>query len=465
MNLLVTNSHELQAYVIATCLRKETDRLVITEGGESVVASEFRGMLSYSRYVDARHPVPYFADDWLAGRLHPENTAAEEAYIRRIEEICARERIDTVFPSLDPEVYLFAKNKARLARQGVVAVVPEPDVLRVPMDKALTIRTAQRIGFPCPRTFFPVDESDLDRILTESAPPWILKPRFSAHGSNMALIAEPPELKEAYAGFPNRDRWPILQEYVPGGVMRMFYLMIGHDSEVITVMSPECIRAFRGGYRVSPRTVISSSTGPYLSELRVLARELGLWGAYTVQTKMDPRDGQPKLMEINARFGHHSWRRAVLGVNEPLILLRLAQGRPVEGNLTYPEGVMLLDPVKDLLYLFRQAVETLPGVSGMIMGRDDRRLKDPIEVNPRGVMATLRVYAREYFAKGPKAYAPDVSNVFADPLACASSVWFNIGREIAEGARRVGRAVRRRIGSARPAAAHGKSQSISEQTP
>lgn len=446
MNLLITNSHELQAYVIATCLRREVDRIVITEGGESIVASEFRGMLRYSRFVDARYPVPYFAGDWLAGRILSENTGAEEAYIRRIEEICERERIDIVFPSLDPEVYLFAKNKQRLATKGILAVVPEPEVLRIPMDKALTILTAQRIGFPCPRTFFPANERDLDQILAESTPPWIVKPRFSAHGSNMVLVAEPAELKGAFADAREPQQWPIVQEYVPGGALRMFNLMVGRDAEVLSVMSPISVRAFRGGYRVSHRTAISSSTGPYLAELRDLVRELRLWGAYTVQTKVDPRDGQPKLMEINARFGHNLWRRTALGVNEPLILLQLAQGRPVTAKLTYPDGVMLLDPVKDLFYLCRQVAETLPGVSRMLLGRDARRLHDATPVNPHGVIETLRVYAGEYLNRKPKAFAPDVSNLFVDPLACLSSVWFNFGRDVGEGVGRIGRALRRRLG-------------------
>ena len=131
MNLLITNSHELQAYVIACCLRSEADRIIITEGGESVETTGFRGLLPYSRFVDASYRVPHFASDWLAGRLHDENTEAEEAYILRIEQICARERVDTIFPSLDPEVYLFAKNKQRFLDKGILAVVPDLEVVRV----------------------------------------------------------------------------------------------------------------------------------------------------------------------------------------------------------------------------------------------------------------------------------------------------------------------------------------------
>ena len=198
MNLLITNSHEFQAYLIAYSLRAEADRIIITEGGESVVTTGFRGMLPYSRFVDARHTVPHFANDWLAGRLDDKNTEAEEAYIQRIEHICALEQVDTIFPSLDPEVYLFAKNKERLWDKGILSVVPEPEVIRVPMDKALTIQAAQRVGFPCPKTYFPVSDNDIDRITAESTPPWIVKPRFSAHGAHIVYVGEPAELHEPH---------------------------------------------------------------------------------------------------------------------------------------------------------------------------------------------------------------------------------------------------------------------------
>ena len=63
VNLLITNAQEFQAYAIAWSLRAEADRIVITEGGDSVGSTGFRGLVAYSRAVDARYHVPHFADD------------------------------------------------------------------------------------------------------------------------------------------------------------------------------------------------------------------------------------------------------------------------------------------------------------------------------------------------------------------------------------------------------------------
>jgi predicted ATP-grasp superfamily ATP-dependent carboligase len=438
MNLLITNAYELQAYVIAYSLQAEADRIIITEGGESLNPTGFRGMLPYSRLVDASYRVPHFAADWLAGRvLQDDNTPAEEAYVQRIEEICAAESVDTIFPSLDPEIHLFAKNKQRLFAKGIVVVVPELEVIRVPMDKGLTIQAAQRVGFPCPNTYFPQNNGDIDRIADESTPPWIVKPRIGAHGHRMLYARDRSELTDAVRPVSDAEQWPIVQEYIPGGSLRMYNLMVGHDSEILSLLTPDSIRAFRGGYRVSHRTAISSSTGPCVAELRNLIRELRLWGAYTVQTKVDPRDDLPKLMEINARFGHTLWRRTELGVNEPLVFLQLARAAPVTTNLTYPDGVLMLEPLSDFMYLCRQLIETLPGFAPMLEGRDARRLRDSIEVNPRGVRETLRVYLREYVNARRKVFKPDVSRVLVDPWPCVRSFCHQFHREVNVGLGRV----------------------------
>jgi len=48
--------------------------------------------------------------------MRTDNTEAVEAYIQRIEEICRIEHFDVVYPSLDPEVYLFAKKQRALGK-------------------------------------------------------------------------------------------------------------------------------------------------------------------------------------------------------------------------------------------------------------------------------------------------------------------------------------------------------------
>jgi predicted ATP-grasp superfamily ATP-dependent carboligase len=76
-----------------------------------------------------------------------------------------------------------------------------------------------------------------------------------------------------------------------------------------------------------------------------------------VQTEVDPRDGQPMLLEVSPRLGHHSWYLTALGINVPLICLKIARGESVEPVREYPIGTQLLSPVEDCQTLILSAVD------------------------------------------------------------------------------------------------------------
>lgn len=444
MHLLVTNPQEIQAYTIVRSLRPFARRLVVTYGGDSLNPQGFEGMTMHSRFVDARHEVPYFATDWLAGRSGESNTEAEEAYIRRIEEICRLESIDVIFPSLDPEVHVFAKNKRRLQDQGVVVVTPGLDMVRVPLDKALTMQVAQRVGFPCPKTFFPVSTADLDDVVSQSRAPWIVKPRFTAHGVGMARADDEAELRAAYARLSQLHDRVIVQEYVGGSVRQNYYVTVDRSGRVLSLLSPRSTRVSDWGqYRVSTKSAISASTAPGLDRMHALLRELGLWGGYTIQTKVDPRDGIPKLMEINARLGQHVWWRTGLGVNEPLICLQLARGEQPAGDFRFPDGVLLLDPYHDFFKLFDLFVAGAWRALDLVIARVRGEALAPRD--EPGFRAEFARYAPDYFNFRPKRFAPEFASLFSDPRACLKAYAFKMRPTMAASRRRIADTLGRRF--------------------
>ena len=153
---------------------------------------------------------------------------------------------------------------------------------------------------------------EIEEIVRRSEPPWIIKPRLTAHGVNIKYTETAEQLKATFSELHNFQKNPIVQEYVQGTSRRNFYVTIDGNSELLTVLSPEVIRTYSQGFLVRSKTVVSSSTGPCMEELRALIRNLRLVGGFTIQTKIDANDGLPKLMEINARFGQHLWYRTEL---------------------------------------------------------------------------------------------------------------------------------------------------------
>lgn len=412
MNLLITNTREEQPYLILRCLRDVADRIVVTVS-EGNVFQRWAGISSWSRHVSKRYSVPDCSADWRAGRIEADNTPAEEAYIQRIEAICAKENIDTIFPSYDAEVFVFAKNKARFATQGIVTVVPGYAALTRILDKSLTLQAAQKVGFPVPLTHVPSTRDDVLTAAAGMAPPWVLKPRCSAHGANIRWASAPAELEAAFKHLSAIQPRPLLQEYVPAMTKRNYYLLVSPEFEVVSLFSPRVHRVRRVGVRTPGAAVETTNDVPYAAEVQALVREIGIWGAMTVQTIVDSRDGKPKLMEINPRFGHNLWYRTELGINEPLIYLRLAQGQDPGEVPAVPEGVLLLDPLWDALHLLGRSLD-----QGKAWLRARFRSSEGVltPFTEDSIPFLLRAFRSEYFGRTRRVTSPLNRGWLSDPL-------------------------------------------------
>ncbi len=412
MNLLITNTQEEQPYLILRCLRPEANRIVITVS-EGNLLKRWSGISAWSRHVSKRYTVTDCSADWRAGRIEADNTPAEETYVLRIEQICSQEKIDTIFPSYDPEVFVFAKNKERFSRQGITIVAPEYAALTRILDKSLTLQAAVTVGFPTPSSHTPSSRQDLVTAVAGMAAPWVLKPRCSAHGVDICLARDLGELESTFAQLSDTQEKPLLQEYIPARTKRNYYLLVSPEFEIVSLFSPRVHRYRRVGMRTPCAAVETTLEVPYTREVRALVRELGVWGAMTVQTIVDERDGIPKLMEVNPRFGHNLWYRTEFGINEPLIYLRLAQGRPTGEIPSFPEGVLLLDPLWDVLHLLGQCVDQ--GKAWLLA--KFKKCKDaekPFAAD--SIPQLFRAFRSEYFNRTARVTSPLNRGFFSDPL-------------------------------------------------
>lgn len=412
MNLLITNTQEDQAYLILRSLQKDASKIIVTISGNSWF-KRWSGISQWSRFVSKRYKVPDFYAGWKSGLMQAENTAAEELYIQRIEEICAAENIDTIFPSYDPEVYIFSKNKLRLADQGILAVVPDYDALHRILDKSLTMEAAEKVGLPTPRTAVPANLEALKAASETFGGPWVLKPRCSAHGENIVLASSAEVLEKKYSDLKRIQERPMLQDFIPEASKRNYYVVVDRNSEIISMFSPMVTRTRKNGVRSSCAAILSCSDVPFANEVQGLMHELGVWGGFTIQTVVDARDGKPKLMEINPRFGHALWYRTVLGIDEPRMVLQIAKGEQPERSPAFRENVLMLDPLWDLLHLIGQtADQTL----GYIRSKFSMAVEDDETLGKESISQLLIANKAEYFSKRDRILSPLNRGFFSDPF-------------------------------------------------
>jgi biotin carboxylase len=401
-----------QAYAIIRSLRPLAEHIVATVYGLRRLAP-YTCHAAFSRLVDRRVRVPLPDRDWITGRIQAENTEGEEIFVRAILELCERERIDTIFPSADPWVYVFSKNRERFAKRGIVIPVPDLETVLGPMDKYRSIAAAQACGFPAPRSFLPEDEADVARITRELPPPWVIKPRISQSSAGLAIVSDAAELAERVRAVQARRGTPMIQEYIPGKEKQNFYLILDRDGELKSLMSPRILRYSRRLYRAATAACETAPRHEYADKAVALARQLGWWGGLTIQTKIDPRDGRPRLMEANPRLGAHLWYRTELDINEPAMCLAIARGEPVAPASDPPPGCRLLEPIEDIGAISFEVLDRL--VYWIRMRVLGARPMDPSN-EPMKLGEIVRAYWDQYVRSESKRYSPEFRHALGDPL-------------------------------------------------
>ncbi len=406
MRLLVTNTQTSHAYDVIRCLRPHAERIVATMDRPISYAA-------YSRFVDARYRIPTPNLDWQSGNIGPKNTEAENNYIQALLDICDKERINIIFPSRDPDIYVCSKNKQSLKDRGILTPVPELDILLGVLDKGNTIELAQMAGFPCPKTIMGYSGMDISAVVSAFGPPWIIKPRTSTGSTGMAIVNDSNKLQEKLEYVAARYGNPLIQEYIPGSERQNFYVLVNRHGDIHCIVCPKIVRYCRRLYRDSTAASLSSMEHPWMAQVRDFVRSLNWRGALTLQTKIDARDGTPKLMEINAGIRAHAWYVIALGVNSPLFCIKTERNEKLPQVDALPSDVLFLNPIQDLTGFVTEFADWLVfNVRTSFLG------KKPTDVlsSPPSLFQMLRSYPETYFAKHKKVYHPTFSLMLSDPM-------------------------------------------------
>jgi biotin carboxylase len=415
MRLLVTNPWNGQAYCILRSLRRHATRVVATVYREHGVLGRL-APAAVSRFVDRVYPVPLAIEDWRRGGLEEANTAAEEAYVQAVLEICERESLDTVFPTWDPEVLLLSKNKDRLARRGITVPVPEWTVLRRAMDKHALIRAASELGFACPRTYLPGAPEEATELAKRLGYPVVVKPRFSVRGRGSSLVTDPAKLEETVRRVQPTFGMPMLQEWIPGGLDQRISVAVTLDQagRAVTVHARRHVRTVLRSFVSLPCAQASCTETPVVGDAIRLLRALGYVGHARVQVKIDPRDGVAKLMEINCRPGYRIWCEISVGQPVPLLCVQIHRGVAVEPLPPHDGRDVFLNPVEDAVSLAARLLDSARRYMGL--SRSEASAASP--PSPRALLVEYRAPYRS-----PRRHFDWYFRALADdPLAALS--WY-----------------------------------------
>jgi predicted ATP-grasp superfamily ATP-dependent carboligase len=265
------------------------------------------------------------------------NLHDERATVDSLVEIGKRLSLQgwVLYPTREELVAAFSRNRAELSELFRVPTA-EWSSVKWAWDKRNTYRLANDLGIPTPVTHYPQSVEQLFE-LDSLAPPFVLKPAIKEHffyaTKAKAWRADShPELRTL---FQNASELAgqgeiMVQELIPGGGSQQFsYCAFFRDGEAVGKMVVRRRRQHPLEFgRAS--TYVETMDIPILEELSErFLRAIDYYGLVELEYKLDPRDSQYKLLDVNARtWGYHSLG-AKAGVDFSYMLYADQIGLPV----------------------------------------------------------------------------------------------------------------------------------------
>jgi D-aspartate ligase len=202
-------------------------------------------------------------------------------------------------------VELVARHAGRLS--GAYRLVTQDwQVVRWAHEKRLLYEVAQKLGISHPRTWYPTDERDLASLSIEY--PAIIKPSVSiklqyATGQKALPARDDRELITQYRRAAGVDSGTLMvQEVIPGdGRAQYSVATYCKDGRPIVAMTARRTRQFPADYGLSSSFVEAIEVPELMEPTRKLLEGLRLSGMIEVEFKLDVRDGQYKLLDVNVR--------------------------------------------------------------------------------------------------------------------------------------------------------------------
>ncbi|MGB8030141.1 MAG: hypothetical protein WCF30_10800 [Terracidiphilus sp.] len=242
-----------------------------------------------------------------------------------------------LYPTREELVAAFSRNRSELSHSFRVPT-PAWSSVEWAWDKRKTYRLARDLGIPTPTTYYPQTIDDLAQ-LDGLKPPFVIKPAIKEHFlySTKAKAWRADSQAELRSLFLKAFQLVgpgevMVQELIPGGGTRQFgYCAFFRNSEAVGKMVA-CRRRQHPLLFGRASTYVETVDVPVLEEYSErFLRAANYYGLVELEYKLDTRDGQFKLLDVNARtWGYHSLGPAA-GVDFSYMLYADQLGLPVPG--------------------------------------------------------------------------------------------------------------------------------------
>lgn len=294
-------------------------RVLITGGGTATAMSVLKGLRSQREI----HVEVILADaqETIAGRHFADGfaqipSASDPMFLDTLLDVCRRQRVELLIPLIDYEFAVFSKNAAKFEAQGTRVAISSPEVIATCGNKETLATWLKSIGLQAP-TLYRKEEVRSSNL----PPPLFVKPRTGGRGSIGAQRVDDLDELEVVC---KKLEDPLIMEFIDGEEYTIDTIS-DFLGRFIAAM-PRLRIETKAGVSIKGKTIHSPEM---VNIARQITEALPILGPSNIQC-FRRRDGSFVVSEVNPRFSAALALSIVAGLNSPLMLVQLAQGKEIQ---------------------------------------------------------------------------------------------------------------------------------------
>ena len=252
---------------------------------------------------------------------------SSEEFIPQIIEICKKENVAIIIPTLDTELSLYSKNKELIQNEcGAKVMVSDENVISIIRNKVKTYEFLKENNFSVPKLIKEKDVKDKEYKF-----PLFIKPLDGSSSINNFKINNEREL-EFFKEYVSN---PMIQEFSEGQEYCVD-VFCDFNGKVITVV-PKIRIAHRGGEITKAKIVKDRELIEIGKKLANLLKPCGEINFDCIKT-----ENGVDIIEINGRFAGGSPISFKSGANSPKKIYQLLMNEELQYKENFEDGFIAL---------------------------------------------------------------------------------------------------------------------------
>ena len=285
--------------------------LILSAGTRNKIVQYFKKELNGQGLViatDCSNIAPAIYD---ADKYYITKRIDEEGYLEDILDICVKEKINTLFTLIDPEISLISKNIERFKEIGVMPVVSDYEKVEMCFDKFKMFEFLKNNNFKTAKSY--IDKNDFYNDLNAGKInfPVFVKPVKGSASININKIASKEELEMVWKQSDNL----MIQEFMNGQELGADVYIDMLTKEPVAIFVKKKIKMRAGETDKS----VSFKDDKLFELIKDFVNKAGFVGIIDID--IFNIDGEYYISEVNPRFGGGYPHAYESGVNIPKMII------------------------------------------------------------------------------------------------------------------------------------------------